>query len=183
MREVLEDDDYWSRRFALRDAFKQRAIGPLVDGLADPDHRIIAANYLGRLRAADARLPLERLLRASDRAVRSAGVRALGQLDVQEGLGAILTAALQDPASNVRETAVVALGKSTHAEAVPALLTVIESGDPSLAALARRSIRKLRTPAVLPELSRQSSQLTLVKRVPYWYAVAATKWGPRQHRE
>lgn len=175
MRDVLADDEYWSRRFSLRDAYKTRAVARLVDGLADPDHRIVAADYLGRLRIPEARLPLERLLQARDKAVRAAAVRALGQIDVREGLGALTSAALEDPASNVRETAVIALGKSTHSDAVPALVAISQGGDPALAALARRSIRKLRIHAALPELRRQSRQLPLVKRLPYWYAAAAIK--------
>jgi len=173
MRDVLNDDDYWSRRFALREAFKKREVAQLVAGLTDPDHRIVAAGYIGRLRAAEARLPLERLLMARDKAVRAAAVSALGQLDVHEGLAAIRTAALEDPESNVRDTAIVALGKSTHADALPTLLAVIESGDPRLAEIARRSMRSLRLRAALPELRTQSRQLPVLKRLPYWFAIAA----------
>ena len=43
LREVLDDEDYWARRFAISSASKSRDVDVLVQGLTDPDHRSVAA--------------------------------------------------------------------------------------------------------------------------------------------
>ena len=171
---MLNDEDYWSRRFALRDAYKARNVDVLVAGLTDPDHRIIAADYLGRLHAAESRVPLERLLRANDRGVRASAAKALGLIGTAEVIPALLDA-LNDPALNVQTTAVVALGESRCDEAMAPLLATARTGDRVLVRLALTSLRRLNRRAALPDLIRVSREVPVMRRLPYWLTIAVLR--------
>lgn len=174
LREVLNDEDYWARRFALRDAFKTRSVDVLVAGLTDPDHRIIAAHYLGKLRAAESRAQLERLLRASDRAVRASAAKALGLIGTAEVVPSLVDA-VNDPARNVQTTAVVALGESRRIEAIQPLIAIARSDDRELARLALKALRKVKNRAALAELRDVAREVPVTRRAGYWLAIAILK--------
>ena len=179
MREVINDDDYWARRFAYRDAFKRHDVNVLIRGLTDPDHRSVVATYLGKLESPEARLPLEDLLKASDSDVRAAAVIALGRIGAAESIPLLVNTAWSDQAMNVRDWAVNALGVTGREEALAHLLALIEADDPQIRRSALNAIRLLNDRRALPEIRRQSRTVPPWRRLRYWRTIAQLRVSGR----
>lgn len=74
----------------------------LIEALVDPDHRSLAARYLGELEAESATKPLLRLLDASDPHARAAAAGALGRIGARDALPQLREIAVHDDEPWVR---------------------------------------------------------------------------------
>jgi HEAT repeat protein len=122
--------DDWTERRRLIVAAKDRGDGRyLTEALLDPDHRALAAKYVGELGVAEAANSLLRLLVANDPQVRAAAATALGQLGSEDALPRLREVALHDEEAFVRSWAIGALGKIGDPEDVALLVPLLEDSS------------------------------------------------------
>ena len=173
LREVINDEDYWSRRFALRDARKAGDVDALVRGLTDPDHRSVAADALGELAAPQAVAPLLRLLDASDSGVRASAARALGKIGSREPVERLIDIAEHDRAWAVRTWAIGALRAIGAQEVVPRLVPLLDDPNPAVRASVVRALGQLGDSSVADDLRRSRANEAWSRRRPYSRALRA----------
>lgn len=101
----------------------------LTRALIDPENRMFAAEFLGKLGAVEATEPLMRLLDASDRNVRISAMQALGRLRARAAIPRLREVAIGDESDGVRSWAIDALGDIGDEEGVEQLISLL--GDPS----------------------------------------------------
>jgi len=171
--EILDDEDLWARRFALKEANKTGDVATLIAGLTDPDHRGVAARYLGRAKALEARVPLERLLAASDPDVRAAAVGALGQIGAPESTPLLVKTAQSDEAINVRTWAIMALGEGKNREAMPHLLSLLQNESTRIRLCAVLALREMNSAVAIPALRNEVGKEALRMKLAYWRAIAS----------
>jgi HEAT repeat protein len=122
--------DYAERANSIRAAKERGDVPYLTAALLDPDHRWLAAKYLGDLNAVEATGQLIRLLDAADPHARIAGAQALGRLQALAARARLQEVALDDEEPGVRSWAVGALGQIGDREDVDLILALLD--DPSL---------------------------------------------------
>jgi HEAT repeat protein len=111
----------------------------------DPDTLVHVAELLGELQSYAALSPLEKLFASPDEKIRYAAVKALRFLYFKRSF-VIVRKALQDPAAQVREAALVAIGGLHFPHAFNPLARLYrESTDPRVRAAALQSIGKITT--------------------------------------
>lgn len=101
----------------------------LIAALLDPDHRKLAAKFLGDLQVVAATRPLLRLLDATDPHVRVVAIDALGRLGVEEARAPLRELARNDDEAMVRAWAIDALGKFGEAEDVEFLIGALKDSS------------------------------------------------------
>lgn len=124
---------------------KEHTVSVLLELLHDeaPELRRTAAESLGKIgdtQVSDAILPLK-----NDPAtiVREASVLAMGHLKptVTDGVGALLTRALEDPVESIRQSAVVAIGEvEPSPRLLPPIVELLRSSDPTVRRAAARAL-------------------------------------------
>jgi len=123
MARSADSDDRLKR---IVEAKHAKDAGYLIGALTDPDHRPLAASYLGNLEAIDAAEPLARLLDAADPYARAAAAYALGKVGAVEVLPRLRELASRDPEAFVRANAVDALGELRDDVSFDDLITRLE---------------------------------------------------------
>jgi len=152
----------------------------LLDALAhDPSDRVAseAALSLGMLRAAMARVPLERALKDRRPPVRRAAARALGWIGDRRSERALSEAA-RDSEREVRAVSVEALGRVGGGRA--ALLTALRDPDPTTRARAAASLGAVGRPEDREALLRSLGDL---RRLPPEVKLALVRLDHRIPRE
>jgi len=122
-------EDWFERRRRIKEAKDRGDKEYLIGALLDPDHRGLAADCVGELRAGEASGQLIRLLDAADPQVRISAARALGQVGAVEALSRLREIAKHDE-DGVRSWAVGAIGAIGDPDDFELLLSLLN--DPSL---------------------------------------------------
>jgi HEAT repeat protein len=157
LRDVLNDEDYWARRFALSEARKSGDVDALVRGLTDPDHRSRAADFLGELGDTRAVVPLQRLLEAADSDIRASAAIALGKIGSSAAVDRLLEIAEADEVLAVRTWAISALGEIGDKAAAPRLARVLIDPEPRIRALAAEALGRIGDTSSIEAIQRQRS--------------------------
>jgi HEAT repeat protein len=122
--------DYAERAGRIRAAKERGDVPYLTEALRDPDHRWLAAKYLGDLGAVQAAEQLIRLLDAADPQVRIAAAQTLGRIRAPAARPRLQEVAFDDEEPGVRSWAIGALGEIGDRDDVDLLLPLLD--DPSL---------------------------------------------------
>jgi HEAT repeat protein len=147
------DPDRWDeRQAAIVEAGRGGDVADLRAALSDPDHRYLAAKYLGDLGAEDAVHDLVRLLSAHDAVTRSAAARALGQLRAAEARSKLLSMVREDQDSRVRAWAASAVARIGGEDVLPTLAALLDADDWPLRRAGAYSLGLLGDHTCLPEL-------------------------------
>jgi HEAT repeat protein len=108
-----------------------------------PEIRRTAAESLGKVGDTRASEALLSLVNDPAAIVREASVLAMGGLNptATDGVVALLTKALADPAESIRQSAVVTVGEiETGARLLPPILELLQSSDPTVRRAAARAL-------------------------------------------
>jgi len=168
LRDILTDNELWARRVVLNDALRRRDTACLVAGLSDPDHRHVAARYLGRLRDPASRIPLERLFEARDPHMRAAAVRALGNMRARDSAQRLIAVAQTDSELFVRLWAIEALVKVEGLDAVPVLHQLLDDDSERVRLMVVRTLGHLRARSSIATLRAHARREPIWIRVKYW---------------
>jgi hypothetical protein len=117
--------DWFERRRRIKEAKDRGDKEYLIGALLDPDHRDLAADFVGELHAGEASGQLIRLLDAADPHVRISAARALGRVGAVEALSRLREIAMHDEEDGVRSWAVGALGDIGDPEDVDLIVALL----------------------------------------------------------
>jgi HEAT repeat protein len=159
--------DYAERADRIRAAKERGDVPYLTEALLDPDHRWLAAKYLGDLGAVEATWQLIRLLEAADPHVRIAGAQALGRLQVPAARPRLQEVASDDEEAGVRSWAVGALGQIGDREDVDLLLPLLDDPSTRVRGAAALALGRIGDPKALAPL--RAARWKLRKRPLEWY--------------
>lgn len=159
-----EADDRLSRIFAAKNHRDEQY---LIAALLDPDHRAMAAKFLGELGAVEATEPLLRLLDAADPHARSSAAIALGRLGAAEALPRLHEIALRDEEAFVRSWAISALGEIGDPDGVDLLLPLLSDPSWRVRGATARVLGRLGDPRALEPL--RSARRKLRRSPLEWY--------------
>jgi HEAT repeat protein len=158
--DALSDDSWQVRRAAIKGVSQRaapQAIAALLESVVENHQNPSLLNSALQVLASsdvDTFSPLLELLRGSDPDLRMQAALALGEQGTR-ATGALIDS-LQDEDTNVRYHAIEALGKLKAADAVNALLAIVESRDFFLAFAALDALAKINdsriAPAIVPLL-------------------------------
>jgi HEAT repeat protein len=145
----------WSAE-ALGNLGDPRAVEALIAALTDSEYlvRANAAQALGIIGDQRALGPLDTVL-ATDQVeyVRDQSARALGRFPTQAVFERLLQV-LQDPSTQVRRGAIVALVKTGGTQAMPTLVTLLADPEPCIRSAAALGLAKVGDYRVIPQLQK-----------------------------
>jgi len=124
----------------------------LIRALADVERRIWAARWLGELGEQRAVPGLVKLSRASNPHVRTAAVRALGDLRARDALPRLIEMAENDPNPVAQSWSAGALGEIGSPEVVPLLKNLLRSPERIVRQGAVYALGLIGNPSVVPAL-------------------------------
>jgi len=133
--ESLQDPSFSVRMEAIISMARSRKDSRLVSALThvlhgdEPELAPMAAWALGRLRDEQAREPLREALSSDYPLLRSMSARSLGRIQDQEAAGWVLELLRRESDENLRVSYASALGNMGRAEALPALLDLLDQAD------------------------------------------------------
>jgi HEAT repeat protein len=122
---TAEELDHAERFKRVWDARRSGDLVTLRFALVDPDHRGLAARYLGELGDAESIPAIRRLLDAADEDVRIDAARSLGLLKSAADVPRLFELARHDPSPLVRDWAVGAIGRIGQRETVEPLIELL----------------------------------------------------------
>jgi HEAT repeat protein len=146
--------------FAARD---RRDVAYLLDALRDPEHRFMAAKFLGELRAEEAIPELTRLLLAAHDATRSSAAEALGKIGAGTVVPDLVHVARDDESVVTRTFAITALGRSGGKDALGPLCDLLSDENILVRQSAARALGSLGHPDAI-------GPLRLASKRERWYS-------------
>lgn len=161
---------------ALDAAKKEKNVTRLFESLRDPEHRFLAAKYLGELGVQEAIPDLIRLLRGGDAATRSSAAEALGMLDARTATPDLVELARHDELVVPRTFAITALGSLGDARAVEPLSELLSDENILIRQSAARALGALGDDTAIEALRAAAARER-------WYSRGLHKKAIRRIRE
>lgn len=165
-----------ARLIELYAARERRDIDYLLDVLRDPEHRFMAAQYLGELGAKEAVPALTRLLLAGHNGTRSSAAEALGKIGADEVVPDLVDVACNDESVVTRTFAITALGRSGGERALGPLCELLSDENILVRQSAARALGNLGHPDAIDPLLFASARER-------WYSRGIHKKAIRKIRE